>query len=89
MTNGAPVKTWLVESILVTLFCCLPLGVVGIVFAAMATSSQNAGNTALAAQQAGTAKTCTLIGFGVGLVGIVLYIALLVVGGLASGGRHP
>ena len=29
--KGNPPKTWLVESILVTLFCCLPFGVVAIV----------------------------------------------------------
>ena len=29
--KGIPPKTWLVESILVTLFCCLPFGVVSII----------------------------------------------------------
>lgn len=30
-TNDNPPKTYLTESILVTLFCCLPFGIVGIV----------------------------------------------------------
>jgi len=29
--NQKPPKSWLVESILVTLFCCLPFGIAGIV----------------------------------------------------------
>jgi len=28
---STPPKNWLVESILVTLFCCLPLGIAGII----------------------------------------------------------
>ena len=28
---NTPPKNWLVESILVTLFCCLPLGIAGII----------------------------------------------------------
>ena len=34
MEENVQPKTWLVESILVTLFCCLPFGIVGIVNAA-------------------------------------------------------
>lgn len=33
-----PPKNWLVESILVTIFCCLPLGIVGIVNASQVSS---------------------------------------------------
>jgi len=32
--GGPPPKNWLVESILVTLFCCLPFGIVAIINAA-------------------------------------------------------
>lgn len=28
-------KTWMAESILVTVFCCLPFGIAGIVFASL------------------------------------------------------
>ena len=31
--SGIPPKSWLVESILVLLFCCLPFGIVGVVYA--------------------------------------------------------
>ncbi|MES2882212.1 MAG: CD225/dispanin family protein, partial [Bacteroidota bacterium] len=36
-------KNWLVESILVTIFCCLPFGIVGIVNAAQVNSKFAAG----------------------------------------------
>src|SRR3546814_12888831 len=51
-TNPQPVNTtppparpknWLVESILVTLFCCLPFGIVGIVYAASVHGKYDAG----------------------------------------------
>ncbi|MHB1108479.1 MAG: CD225/dispanin family protein [Lutibacter sp.] len=32
--NQHPPKNYLIESILVTIFCCLPFGIAGIVFAA-------------------------------------------------------
>jgi hypothetical protein len=94
MSNGAPIKTWLVESILVTLFCCMPLGIVAIVFSALAMRARDSGNMALAQQRAGTAKLCTLIGFGVGLVVIIAYAAMVflgVAGGVAgaAAGSHP
>ena len=37
-------KTWMVESILVTILCCLPLGIVGIVNAAKVNSLYSAGS---------------------------------------------
>lgn len=41
-TNTCP-KTWMAESILVTIFCCLPFGIAGIVFAAKVSSLYAAG----------------------------------------------
>ena len=37
-------ENWLVEAILVTLLCCLPFGVVGIIFAAQVNTKQQAGD---------------------------------------------
>lgn len=41
-------KTYMAESILVTLFCCLPFGVVGIINASKVSSLYAAGNVELA-----------------------------------------
>ena len=66
-------KTWLVESILVTLFCCLPLGIVGIIKAANVSSLYNAGRYQEAEQSSREAGKWTKWGFWLGLIGGILY----------------
>ncbi len=79
-----PPKNWLVESILVTLFCCLPFGVVGIVFASQVNSKMAAGdyNGALLASK--DAGKWTKIGFWVGLAGVIIYLALVFLFGVTA-----
>ncbi len=88
--NAAPrPKNWLVESILVTLFCCLPLGIVGIVNAASVNSKYDAGDFAGADAASKAAGKWTKIGFFAGLAGIVLYVIMvfaLGMGGMLMGG---
>ncbi len=50
-------KNWLVESILVTIFCCLPFGIAGIVFASQVNSKYDAGDYAGAEKASRQAKT--------------------------------
>ena len=64
------------ESILVTVFCCLPFGIAGIVFASRVSSLYAAGNYEAALQASKNAGKWTKIGFIVGLVAIVLYLLL-------------
>jgi hypothetical protein len=66
-------KTWLVESILATLFCCLPFGIVGIVYAAKVSAYFESGNEAAARIASAQAKKWTLIAIGVGVLWWVLY----------------
>lgn len=74
-------KNWLVESILVTLFCCLPLGIVGIINAASVNSKYDSGNYDGALEASKQAGKWTKIGFWVGLVFLILYfIAIFVIG---------
>jgi hypothetical protein len=68
-----PPKNWLLESILVTLFCCLPLGIVGIVNAAKVEPRFYAGDFEAADLAAAEAKKWTMIGFWIGLGFVVLY----------------
>lgn len=67
-------KTWMAESILVTVFCCLPFGIAGIVFASKVSSLYAAGNYEAALQASKDAGKWTKIGFIVGLIVIVLYL---------------
>jgi hypothetical protein len=83
-TSQFPPKTWLVESILVTLFCCLPFGIVGIVNAANVESRFRAGDVTGAESASKEAGRWTKIGFFVGLGAIVLYFLLIFAGVLVG-----
>lgn len=79
-----PPKNWLVESILVTLFCCLPLGIVGIVFAAQVNSKFAAGDYNGAVSASKDAGKFTKIGFWLGIVQFIIGILwVFFLGGLA------
>ncbi|MFN8258794.1 MAG: CD225/dispanin family protein [Bacteroidales bacterium] len=75
--QGQPPKTWLVESILVTLFCCLPFGIIGIINASKVESKFMAGAVDEAIQASKDAGKWTKIGFftgiGVYVVGAIFY----------------
>ncbi len=77
-----PPRTWLVESILVTLFCCLPFGIVGIINAAKVESRFYAGDIEAANRASAEAKRWSLIGLIVGVIVITLYIGFIVVAAL-------
>lgn len=79
-------KTWLAESILVTLFCCLPFGIVGIIKASQVSSSYNAGDFYSAEKSSKDAGKWVKIGFFCGLAGILLYVLLVVILGASSVG---
>lgn len=83
--TGVKPKNWLVESILVTLFCCLPLGIVGIVNASKVDSKYAAGDYAGAQASSLEAGKWTKIGFFVGLgVSLLYLIWMVIVGGFAA-----
>ncbi|HET9746301.1 MAG TPA: CD225/dispanin family protein [Chitinophagaceae bacterium] len=76
-------ENWLVEAILVTLLCCLPFGVVGIIFAAQVNTKQQAGDMEGAEKSRREAAKWTKIGFFVGIGVIVLYILFWLVLGVS------
>lgn len=80
MENQQPPKTWLVESILVTILCCLPFGIAGIVNAANVESKFNSGDREGALRASQQAGKWTKIGFIIGLVVYLLYGILMVLG---------
>jgi peptidoglycan biosynthesis protein MviN/MurJ (putative lipid II flippase) len=79
-----PPKNWLVESILVTLFCCLPFGIAGIVYASQVSSKFAAGDHVGAMQASKDAAKWTKIGFFVGLGIMVLYIIAIFAFGMTA-----
>ena len=78
--GGPPPKNWLVESILVTIFCCLPFGIVGIINAASVNTKYAAGDYAGAQEASASAGKWTKIGFFIGIAGVVIYGALMALG---------
>jgi hypothetical protein len=69
---GEQIANYLWQSIVVTLCCCLPLGVVAIIFAAQVNSKLAAGDVAGARDASDKAKMFCWIGFGIGIVANIL-----------------
>ncbi len=68
------VPNYLVQAILVTIFCCLPFGIVSIVFAAQVNGKVAAGDYAGAIATSNKAKTWAWVSFGVGLAGLLIWV---------------
>lgn len=70
------INNYLVPAIISTICCCLPLGVVAIIFAAQVNTKLSVGDIAGARDCAGKAKMFTFIALGLGLVAEVIYFAI-------------
>src|SRR4051794_23506793 len=74
---GPPqIQNYLVASILVTLCCCMPAGIVGIIYAAQVNTKLAAGDLAGAQESARLAKIWTWVGFGCGVLLGIIYAIL-------------
>ena len=76
--NRFPPRNWLAESILVTIFCCLPFGIVGIINAANVNSRWAVGDYEGAQRASEEAGKWTKIGFYVSIALFVAYILFYV-----------
>jgi hypothetical protein len=77
--GGEPPPNYLVWAILSTLFCCLPLGIASIVFAAQVNGKYAGGDLAGAQESSRRARQFAIWSAIVGVVFIVLYIVFFVV----------
>lgn len=87
--SGAPanVPNYLIPAI-ISLFCCLPLGVVGVIFAAQVNGKVATGDIPGAMDSSKKAKLFSFLAIGLGLAGIICYILMIVIfGGLAAIGN--
>jgi len=78
-TGQKPPKSWLVESILVTFFCCLPFGIAGIVNASKVESRFYAGDVDGANTASAEAGKWTKVAFWVGIAFYAIYFIVWVV----------
>ena len=79
--SGAPasVPNYLVPAI-ISIFCCLPLGVAAIIFAAQVNGKVAAGDIAGAVDASKKAKMFSYISIGLGLLGGLCYALLMLLG---------
>ena len=82
--GGTPPPNYLVWAILSTIFCCLPLGIASIVFAAQVNSKWSAGDAAGAQDSSEKAKKFAIWSAIAGVVVAVLYVLFIVVLGVAG-----
>ena len=73
----------MVFAILTTIFCCLPFGIVAIVYAAQVNSLWEAGNYPAAYNAAGKAKNWSIIAAACGALWIIVYVILMATGVLS------
>ncbi len=81
---GTPPPNYLVWAILSTLFCCLPLGIASIVFAAQVNSKWSMGDVAGAQDSSEKARKFALWATIAGVVVLALYIVVIVLFGTLS-----
>lgn len=79
------IPNYLVQSILVTLCCCLPFGVVAIIYAAQVSTKQQAGDIAGAMLASQNAKKWCWVALAVGLVTSLIGVVIQFAGLAASG----
>lgn len=75
---GGPIKNYLVQSILVTLFCCLVPGIVAIVYSSQVSAKERAGDWVGAQNASRSAMIWCWVAVGLGLFSILMYSAILV-----------
>lgn len=78
------IPNYLVFAILSTVLCCLPTGIVSIIYAAQVNTKIAAGDIAGATQASNNAKMWAWISFGVGLLSIVSWGSLMMLGVLGN-----
>lgn len=83
---AAPVQipNYLLQSILVTVLCCLPFGIPAIVFASQVNTKIQAGDIAGAMESSRKAKMWSWISFSIGFAVSLIYVVLMALGMVAG-----
>lgn len=81
---AAPPPNHLAFAIVVTVLCCLPLGIPAIVYASQVNTKAQAGDMAGALESSRRAKMWSWWALGVGLVAVGLYVVLGIMAAIAE-----
>lgn len=65
---------------IISIFCCWPLAIPAIIFAAQVNSKVAAGDVAGAQDSSKKAKMFSFIAIGLGVLGILIYVIMMVLG---------
>jgi hypothetical protein len=83
-THAPSVPNYLAQAILVTLFCCVPFGIVSIVYAAQVNGKLVAGDYSGAVESSKKAKTWCWVSFGIGLGWMVIWLSFVILSTVLS-----
>src|SRR5690348_13534106 len=86
--TATSVPNYLIPAI-ISLFCCLPGGIVAVIFAAQVNGKVQAGDIAGAQDSAKKAKLFSFISIGLGLAGIICYVLFWVILGVGLSLSNP
>ena len=76
-SDAANVPDYLIWNVLATIFCCMPIGIAGIIFSIQTNSAKTRGDFEAAARHSSTAKTLLIVGACVGGLQILLSLAFV------------
>ena len=79
--------SYMVDFPLPLLFCCLPVGIVAIVYASQVDGKLRSGDYEGAVKASNNAKTWTMVSAGLGLVVGIIYVIAAIAGGIELGGQ--
>lgn len=79
-TQQTPPPNYLVWAILTTILCCLPFGIVSIIYSAQVNSKWMVGDLDGARSASKNAKVWAWVSFFVALAGLIIYFILLAIG---------
>lgn len=86
--GSATVPNYMVPAI-ISIFCCWPLAIAAIIFAVQVNNKVQAGDIAGAQDASKKAKMFSFIAIGIGLLGVVCYVIMMVLGvGLSALGNR-
>ncbi len=72
------IPNYLTQAILCTIFCCVPAGIVAIIYASQVNSKKQMGDLGGAAESSSKAQTWCWVAFGLGLIGIALNVMIVI-----------